>query len=814
MAGQGLFHVLCRIGLAGDIPALKLGEIGYDTDTNTFRVGNDSVNPPKIPTTLSSGYFDFSTASGFKFSKIDMLAGAKIDGVNIASLKQNSGLVKYNSITDSFTQHPLINGVGITVTEEVGNLKIAVDNTIATKSETAAVLAAVNGLQQAFEDFSGLFQPAGIVVSDGTTLANKAFDTPDSTLILGQTANSVTFDLNFSHPVIQGMVLMNQNSSGSAGVVGFDGTNYVNRTIVSGSTSISILNGSTLNGNIQIDLAIPDQSEIDGITSFKALSPKTLNDLTIGGTLFNSLADKFSADNTEIQDNTKTRLFVTPASLDHIFGLKTGDSSDIATGTSTVKFATPASIKSYINSIKAIEADIAASDLNKITTAKSVKDYVTTKFNNFSGSLTLISTQVTDALGYTPYYGGSSGVNFTVSDVSVTKFNASIWLNKTASGQSSQILGTKNGVARWIARLGNDETESGSNTGSNFDLLRYNDAGVFIDTVLNINRATKEATFYGSITNYNNHYINSNTSAQLVLNKAAGSTGNLIWGQRNSVNYWSIELGNWAADAFTINRFNDSGVWQETAFSINRTGDVNIKSSTFYSYGAARLNTSRFNIDGSLEIGIYGSGDRAAYTDFHASGTPESLDYSGRIIRNSSVNGSLDILNTGSGEIKILPGTNATIQLGVTDNNNQVYISRQGNDEGGQLVLAIPATNTILTSDVVADNYHSQTRIYSYVGGNYRGVYIDWTGIPTGSYSLVHGGNLNSYIAGGDTQDVGKYVFAYNLGSSINYGGSTAGSNLYPGNHGGTYQAGSINGTWRCHGHGGNGFITLWQRTG
>lgn len=63
--------------------------------------------------------------------------------------------------------------------------------------------------------------------------------------------------------------------------------------------------------------------------------------------------------------------------------------------------------------------------------------------------------------------------------------------NKAASGQSSFLAGQKAGLTRWIAELGDVTAETGSgNTGSNFAVARFNDAGTYIDTPLGILRST------------------------------------------------------------------------------------------------------------------------------------------------------------------------------------------------------------------------------------------------------------------------------------------------------------------------------------
>jgi len=54
-----------------------------------------------------------------------------------------------------------------------------------------------------------------------------------------------------------------------------------------------------------------------------------------------------------------------------------------------------------------------------------------------------------------------------------------------------------------------------------------------------------------------------------------------------------------------------------------------------------------------LEMGRSGSGDRTTYIDLIATGDPGTVDYSARIIRNSGVNGALQLENTGTGNLAL-----------------------------------------------------------------------------------------------------------------------------------------------------------------
>ena len=93
LIGGYLYKVCATTGLAAEVPTLILGQIGWDTDTKTFRVGDDTTTPPRIPTTKSTGSFNFETADFFRFSAIQMVNGGRVDGVDISTMNQSDGFV-------------------------------------------------------------------------------------------------------------------------------------------------------------------------------------------------------------------------------------------------------------------------------------------------------------------------------------------------------------------------------------------------------------------------------------------------------------------------------------------------------------------------------------------------------------------------------------------------------------------------------------------------------------------------------------------------------------------------------------------------
>ena len=80
-------------------------------------------------------------------------------------------------------------------------------------------------------------------------------------------------------------------------------------------------------------------------------------------------------------------------------------------------------------------------------------------------------------------------------DLYIDKANPAIILDKAASTQSVQLVSATDGAARWVLELSNGVPETGSNEGSNFSLLRFDDAGTIIDVPFQVARGTGRATF-------------------------------------------------------------------------------------------------------------------------------------------------------------------------------------------------------------------------------------------------------------------------------------------------------------------------------
>jgi len=101
-----------------------------------------------------------------------------------------------------------------------------------------------------------------------------------------------------------------------------------------------------------------------------------------------------------------------------------------------------------------------------------------------------INPQDASTKAYTDTKLPAAGGTPMTGNLTITNTSPVLTLNNTDPAGGSSIQGQKNGLMRWLMRLGNGTAESGANAGSDFDLIRYDDAGVGIDVVLGITRST------------------------------------------------------------------------------------------------------------------------------------------------------------------------------------------------------------------------------------------------------------------------------------------------------------------------------------
>jgi hypothetical protein len=114
-------------------------------------------------------------------------------------------------------------------------------------------------------------------------------------------------------------------------------------------------------------------------------------------------------------------------------------------------------------------------------------------FNSRQGAVTLTTTDITNANGFTTAGGALYG------NVSINQSTGSAILSLTAPNQQSRMVmgAAANGNARWAIYLGDGTQETGGNNGADFDIQGFTDAGAYLNTPFKIKRSTGDVNIAG-----------------------------------------------------------------------------------------------------------------------------------------------------------------------------------------------------------------------------------------------------------------------------------------------------------------------------
>src|SRR5215831_2502483 len=167
-----------------------------------------------------------------------------------------------------------------------------------------------------------------------------------------------------------------------------------------------------------------------------------------------------------------------------------------------------------------------------------------------------------------------------------TSANAAQLVMQSPAGAYNLIYGYRPAGARWGLALGNFDPESTGNVGSNFVVMRYSDAGVYIDTPFAISRSSGASFFTGSGTMYLNGSAASGWPTLVLAASASGVASQIIGGKgvpapsgaSTLSNRWVMRLGDNGAETgsnvgsdFSLSRYNDAGAIIDTALLIGRS---------------------------------------------------------------------------------------------------------------------------------------------------------------------------------------------------------------------------------------------------
>lgn len=101
------------------------------------------------------------------------------------------------------------------------------------------------------------------------------------------------------------------------------------------------------------------------------------------------------------------------------------------------------------------------------------------------------------------------------------------------------------------------------------------------------------------------------------------------------------------------------------------------------------------------------------------------------------------------------------------DNTGVLTLPTNGGDEGGELRLGVPATNTTLQSRVTVDVYQDRFRIFE-GSGSAKGLYIDLANSPAGVGAAIGYRDIPQVVASNTTlvaSDAGKHYYSTTAGN-------------------------------------------------
>lgn len=307
-------------------------------------------------------------------------------------------------------------------------------------------------------------------------------------------------------------------------------------------------------------------------------------------------------------------------------------------------------------------------------------------------------------------------------------------INKSASGQSSNINGQMAGVQRWTMRLGNTDPEGGANSGSNFAIESCADNGASLGTMFRLLRSTGEATFWGDVGIYT-------PTPRLGIGSATNADAAEIAFTQDKGNRWALSaLGTTNGDDFALGKFSAAdGTFQGFPLRVSMaTGGVT------FGYGitvAAGLTVSSgdFKVsNGNAVIAGYLTVTNVTFP----SNQGVTFTGGGYIYRDPSG----VIVNTGGG------GVNAFAW-----NNNANTVERMRLTDGGQLLINRSGGGAVLNNEMLTISCPS-TVLGVAISAVDRGYGV--MGSSTGTYGLM-------CFQGAVTNIVGS-VFFSNTATSFN----------------------------------------------
>ncbi len=267
----------------------------------------------------------------------------------------------------------------------------------------------------------------------------------------------------------------------------------------------------------------------------------------------------------------------------------------------------------------------------------------------------------------------------------------------------------------------------------------------------------------GTAQNYADFQVASNGALSITTVDGTGTAGSIALNPDGNLFIYLIDD---IADALDIQQgVNNNYININTTDSSEAITFGNAFANLKYDF-IGQVDSGKINTGGAIELGVLATGNRFSYIDFHADDTTE--DYGLRVIRNSGINGTSDILSKGTGGINIITEDEAPIVL-KTDNTERMKIGAAGDlTITGNLIPAANNTYSLGSDTKRWKELHVASGTI-YIGGTAltnNGGQLEWAGTggieststSMGSLFVENTGTGNSLLVNDDTSDGTPFV--------------------------------------------------------
>lgn len=250
-----LQRIIVRMGNEANVPALKEAELGWDIDTHTMRVGNETNVPWKILTTGSTGTFDFSNATVI-FGETNI---SDLNGMDLSSLDGSPGLLVRTSTSGVFASTEIVSTDGSVSIQNGLGLNGPIDLSVDPESISLAIAPIIEDIADLKDNVAELSNRTDTLDSKVDSLITLSGVAANSTN-LGTFSGSIIADNQTVKDAIQALETALENVSVAPDALGI----YSN---TSGDLTIQLMSGSTL----ELPLATEDTAGIISGTDKAAL---------------------------------------------------------------------------------------------------------------------------------------------------------------------------------------------------------------------------------------------------------------------------------------------------------------------------------------------------------------------------------------------------------------------------------------------------------------------------------------------------------------------------------------------------------------